>query len=147
MIPAGTRTAAHRGGFYIRLDLQLNNWVFPECFHWIQWQQECIPVGCVPPARCRTGVSPWQRPMDRDPMDRDPKTETPLDRDPLDRDLLNRDPCTETPCTETPWTGTPPGQRLPYTETPWTETLQTETPDRDPLDRDPPGPRPIPHVR
>ena len=43
--------------------------------------QECIPVGCVPPARNRTwvGVS-----LDRDPHGkRAPQTETPiLDRDP-----------------------------------------------------------------
>ena len=59
----------------------------------IQWVeniylQECIPVGCVPPARNRMGRgSPQETPWDRDP----PWTETPLDRD-------------------TPWTETPPGQ-------------------------------------
>ena len=32
-------------------------------------QQECIPVGCVPPAHYRMGD-----PLDPDPPDRDPKT-------------------------------------------------------------------------
>ena len=53
--------------------------------------QECIPVGCAPPALYRTwevsvrrGSSWTEPPLDRDP----PFTETPLDRGPLDRDPL-----------------------------------------------------------
>ena len=55
-------------------------------------QQECIPVGCVPPAHYRTGGlhdrdPPGQRP--RSP-DRDPhRTETLQQKHPWDRD---RDP-------------------------------------------------------
>ena len=53
-------------------------------------EQECIPVGCVPPALHHTGgVS----------LDRNPQTETPLwtetllgQRPPPDKDLLDRDP-------------------------------------------------------
>ena len=87
------------------------------------WKQECIPVGCVPPARNHTvgGLPdrdpPGQKPP---PKQRPPWTETPLDRDPprqrpsLDRDPQDRDPLrplwTETP----PWTEPPPGQRPPY---------------------------------
>ena len=78
-------------------------------------EQECIPVGCVPPTRYRTtgsmsGGLPGQRPPDRDPLDREP-------------------PWTDTPWIETPQTKTPlqrpprqrpsPGQRPPWTETPW----------------------------
>ena len=60
--------------------------------------KQCIPVGCIPPARYRTVVSenpPWtdnppgQRPRpDRDQLDRDPY---PRQRPTLDRDLpVNR---------------------------------------------------------
>ena len=69
------------------------------------YEQECIPVECVPPTRYHTGGLP----------NRDPYTETsrqrPPDRDPLDRDPLDR---------ETPWIETlpPPGKRLPWTKTP-----------------------------
>ena len=87
-------------------------------------KQECIPIGCVLPARNPLDRDhllgtdhPWtQTPLDRDPPDRDPlgrnllhrdspQTETLLDTDhPLVRDPLDRDPPlrTDTPCTETP---------------------------------------------
>ena len=72
-------------------------------------KQECIPIGCVPPARYRTWKSPpGQRPPS--PWTETPWTETPLDRNPqtetlLDRDSLDRDP---------PIPGLrPPGQRPP----------------------------------
>ena len=69
-------------------------------------KQECIPVGCVPPALYRMGGLPdRQPPPDRDPpgqrpsLDRHPPwTETPQDRDP---------PWTETPQDRDP----SPGQR------------------------------------
>ena len=74
------------------------------------FKQECIPVGCVPPAHYRgggsfvRGVSLTETPLDRDSLDRDPPgQETSLDRDPH-------------------------GQKPPWTETPWTETPQTEIP-------------------
>ena len=81
-------------------------------------QQECIPVGCVPPARNSTGGSlsgglPGQRPL--------------LDRDPLL-------PWTKTPQTETP------RQKPSWTGTPWTETPSGQ---RHPLNRDPLGQRPL----
>ena len=91
-------------------------------------EQECIPVGCIPPAHYHTGGSPWdppgQRPpwTSRDPPNRDPP---PLDRDPPPPD---RDPSGQKlPRTEThPWKQIPPGQRPAVqgprcTETPWTE--------------------------
>ena len=99
-------------------------------------KQECIPVGCVPPARYHTGVSqgdlpdrdphgqrpPWketprQRPLpDRDPSQTEtPHGQRPLKRDPPDRDSLDRDP--------------------PDRDPSWTETPL----DRNPLDRDPSG--------
>ena len=54
-------------------------------------EQECIPVGCVPPARNRTAVGGLP---DRDPPgQRPPWMETPLDRDPPGW----RPPSTETP--------------------------------------------------
>ena len=49
------------------------------------YKQECIPVGCVPPTRYRTGGGLPNRnpPLDRDPPVRDPRSETPLlDKDP-----------------------------------------------------------------
>ena len=71
-------------------------------------KQECIPVGCIPPAHYCTGgggVSHMETPPDRDPPDRDPPGQRP-------------------PWTETPWTET-----LHWTETkPWTETPCTGTP-------------------
>ena len=76
-------------------------------------QQECIPVGCVPSARYRTGGSlsplwtenpPGQRPS--------PQTETPADRDlPPTETAGQRPPWTEIPLTETPLERAPPGQR------------------------------------
>ena len=77
-------------------------------------KQECIPIGCVPPARCRTGgVSMTETPRTEtiQPGWRTPRTETPPDRDPRDKDP---------PGTETPQDGDPPGQtpqRPPSTET------------------------------
>ena len=75
--------------------------------------QECIPLGCAPPACYRIGGSlsgggglPNRAPLDRHPPDRDSQR--------------------------------PPGQRSPWTESPrdpWTETL----PDRD--SQRPPGQR------
>ena len=76
--------------------------------------QECIPIGCVPPARDRTlgGVSLNRDPLDRDPHGkRAPQTETPiLDRDPppLDSDLPGQRPPGQRPIS---WTETP----LPHT--------------------------------
>ena len=63
-------------------------------------KQECIPVGCVPPALYHMGVSLTDR--DRDPL---------LNRDPP---LLDRDPSGQrpTPCTE----------HLPDRDAPWRET-------------------------
>ena len=78
-------------------------------------KQECIPVGCVPPARYRMGVSLTKIPL----LNRGPWTKTPhpldLDKDPLDRD--SRDP---------PWTETHPGQRPPCGQTP-VKTLPSQT--------------------
>ena len=91
-------------------------------FHERNNQQECIPVGCVPPARYRMGGSPCQRP---------PWTETPWTEIPQTETSWTETPWTETPQTETSWDGDP------WTGTPW-----TETPDRDLWDRDPPGQRP-----
>ena len=74
----------------------MNNLNWHEHIGHFKIKRECIPVGCVPPARYRTGGL-----SNRDPLDRDP-----LGRDPLDRD-------------PSPWTRTPPsGQRPPGTETP-----------------------------
>ena len=59
-------------------------------------KQECIPVGCVPPARYRTGVSltetppPGQRPhswTETPPGQRTSWTETPRTETPLDKHL------------------------------------------------------------
>ena len=58
-------------------------------------KQECIPVGCVPPALYRTGVSVWGVSLDRDP----PGQRIPLDRDPL---------WSETPCGQRPLGQRPP---------------------------------------
>ena len=71
-----------------------------------RWQekQECIPVGCILPARCCMGVSLTETL----PGQRRPWTETHLDRDP--------------PWTETPWTKTPPVDR----QTP-VKTLPSQT--------------------
>ena len=69
-------------------------------------EQECIGVGCVPPARNHTGSipdreQPWtETPGQRPPLDRDPPwTETPWTRDPLrtKTPALDRDP----PCRQT----------------------------------------------
>ena len=68
----------------------------------ILWQQESIPVGCVPPALDHTGgrVYLTETPLDWDQLDRDPpRTEIPPDRDPQ----------TETPV----WSEDPTGQRPP----------------------------------
>ena len=55
-----------------------------------KWKLECIPVGCVQPARYCTGVSLTETPS---------RTETPLDRGP-------------------PGHRHPPGHRPPWTQTP-----------------------------
>ena len=85
-------------------------------------KQECIPVGCVPSARYRTGVS-----LTTTPPDRDPSPETPLDKDPS---WTETPPQTETPLDrDPPWTKIPPGQRPSLDrDPPRTETPQTETP-------------------
>ena len=75
----------------------------------ISSKQECIPVGCVPPAHNHMGIFLTETPVDRGPPQRPPCTdtlwtETPMDRDPRGQ----RPPCTETPWTETPWTETAP---------------------------------------
>ena len=87
----------------------------PARIHWWRsylWRlvlviQECLTVGCVPPALYRTrGVS-----LDRDtksPLDREPpRTGTPLDREPLDRDRLVREPLERDPLDRDLWTETP----------------------------------------
>ena len=61
--------------------------------------QECIPVGCIPPALYHAGGI-----HDRDPPNRDPRTETPG---------IETPPRTETPQTETP------RQRTPRQRPPW----------------------------
>ena len=64
--------------------------------------QECIPVGCVPPAHYRMGVSLTELVMDRDTLDRDiPWTETHLDRE--------RSPRQRPPVRNPPWGRDPPG--------------------------------------
>ena len=84
--------------------------------------QECIPVGCVPPAcYCTAGGGlPGQRPPWTPLGQRTPWTETPLDRDyPPDRDHPGQTPSLDRD---------PPGQRPP----PWiTETTPLDN--RDPL--------------
>ena len=81
---------------------------------YFKWQQECIPVGCVPPAHYCTGWCPWQTPLDRNPLDRDPPGQRPL--------------WTETPHSP----GKRPPRHRPPKQIPWTKTTQTETA----LDRD-----------
>ena len=97
-------------------------------------KQECIPVGCIPPAHYRTGglcpvgLPNWDPPGQRPPS----WTETPLNRDPP----RQRPPWTETPWTQNSlWTETPP-----KTEAPWTETPRQ----RPPGHRPPSGQRPSP---
>ena len=76
-------------------------------------QQECIPVGCVPPARSRTRGSSWGSfivRQQRSPRQRLPWTETPpLDRDPSPGQRPPPHPQTETPLDREPH----PGQRPP----------------------------------
>ena len=99
---------------------------------------ECIPVGCVPPARYRMGGYPNKDPLDRDPPGQRPPGQSPLDRDPPGQRPRNRDSLwtetlwTETPLDRDPLTEIPSGQRPSGQRPPWTET---------PLDRDPPGQR------
>ena len=128
--------------------INLNIFCLPHSKH--PNQQECIPVGCVPPALYRTGGLPNRDPPDRDPPGQRPCwKETPLPPD--------RDPPGQTPRTETPlWTETPPGQapleRDPPTETPWTVCDRQRPPgqrillDRDPPDRDPRVMWPVVHA-
>ena len=76
--------------------------------------QECIPIGCIPPAHNHTwaGGLPEQRPSgQRPPWKESSQTETPiLDRDPppLDSDLPGQRPPGQRPIS---WTETP----LPHT--------------------------------
>ena len=67
-------------------------------------EQECIPVGCVLPARYCMETETSRDPKAREPLDKALHKEIPLDRDPPlgQRPPLDRDP---------------PGQRLP----PWTK--------------------------
>ena len=51
-----------------------------ECLH---FEQECIPIGCLPPEHNRMRGVSLTDPLDRDlPGQRSPWTETPPDRDP-----------------------------------------------------------------
>ena len=109
-----------------QISLKLIEWLF-FCVLTFQLKiiftkQECIPVGCVPPARYRTGGLCHGDPPDRDP----PWTETPQTETPLDRDLSDTDPLDTDPLRQRP-----PGQRPPGMETPRTETpsLRAETED------------------
>ena len=60
----------------------------------VHTSQECIPVGCVPPDRYRTGGTEGQRtPLDKNPLNRCrgfavSLTETLTDREPPCRDPL-----------------------------------------------------------
>ena len=115
-------------------------------------KQECIPVGCVPPARYHTGVSQGDLP-DRDPHGQRP----PWKETPRQRPLPDRDPSkTETPPRQRPLpdrdpsqTETPHGQRPLKRDPPDRDSLDRDPPDRDPswtetpLDREPPGQRPL----
>ena len=88
------------------------------------WKQQCIPAGCVLPARYCTGDLPDRKPpltensRERDPTDRDPRTETPLDRDPPGQ----RPPGQRPP----PLDRDPTGQRPPQTENPLCEQNDTQ---------------------
>ena len=75
----------------------------------LEIKQECIPVGCVPPARYRMGgLCPGGVFLTETPLDRDPQTETPPDVEA---------PSTETPGTETtPWTETEPSPPPRWTD-------------------------------
>ena len=92
------------------------------------WKQQCIPAGCVLPARyCTEDLPDRKPPLTENSRERDPpRQRSPGQRPPwtethLDRDLLDRD--------HSPWTETPTGQRPPLDRDPhWTET----PPDRDP---------------
>ena len=110
--------ALHRWVIDVAIYLYFPQKYFPE--------QECITVGCVPPARYRTGgLSPGDLPNRDPPGQRPPWTKTILDREPLDRHPLDRTG-RQTPPGQNPLTETP-RQRPPWTDTPW-----TETPDRAP---------------
>ena len=82
----------------------------------IYYEQECIPVGCIPPTHYHMGGL--------------------HDRDPPDRDPLNRDPFTETP-QQSPWTETPWIETLPHRDP------RQRHPGQRPPDRDPPRQRPL----
>ena len=63
-------------------------------------KQECIPVGCVPPAHYCKGVSLTETPPDRDPLTESPPDRKPLgqrapqtETHPLDRDLPGHVTC------------------------------------------------------
>ena len=108
---------------------------------WNSFRQECIPVGCVQPARYHTEVSMTETPRQRPPWTENPPPH--LDRDPsphLDRDPLNRDPPYRDPPDRDPWTETSQNENPPDRDP---LPILTETPlDRDPSDRDLPGQRP-----
>ena len=86
-----------------------------ECLH---FEQECIPIGCLPPEHNRMrGVSLT------DPRTETPGTEISLDRDPPgQRPLGQRSSWIETPWTENP-RQRPPGQRPAGQRPLWTETF------------------------
>ena len=58
-----------------------NHGVFPKCFGWIHSQQECIPVGCVPPAAVAVPGALHQAPPGSSP----PKPGTPQEQTPQTR--------------------------------------------------------------
>ena len=137
-IPLGVTTSPYTGFLHTRDSTKVITLSGADLRKNTYYKQECIPVGCVPPARNRTasvggGSSLTETPWTETPP-RPPWTETSPKQKPLDRD--------------------PPGQRPPQQRSFWTETPQTETPlnrdlpwtetllDQDPLDRDPPGQRP-----
>ena len=104
-------------------------------------KQECIPIGCIPPASVATmsvlgGVSV---PIHRDPLHRD----LPFYRDPLHRDPLSQRPSfTEIPWTEIPLDRDTLGQRPPLDwepPCPWTEPALDRVP-WDPPEERPPTP-------
>ena len=80
----------------------------------IKKKQECIPVGCVPPARYCMGGSPWQRPPGhRSPRQRPSWTETPWTETPWTENPLDRDPPVMWPVMHA-GTETPPVNRMTH---------------------------------
>ena len=103
----------------------------------VSCKQECIPVGCVLPARYRMGGGsltqtqhrdppgqrpPRQRPPDRDPLGRKPPGQRPPQADPPRQRPIDRNPQQRPPGQRSPWTETPLDRNPQWTETPWTKT-------------------------